>query len=169
MANRSGVLQGFVPVRQFTRFRALLATDAGDVHLELAFHRGGEAGAGRTRVTGKIEAGVNLICQGCMAVYVHRLACRLAVAIVPDEEALLSLDEHTEGYIHADNILSLVDLVEDELIVSLPMIARHVECLDNEYGQVKETSVTATEETHKPFADLAKVIEHKIANKTLER
>ena len=168
MANRSGILQGFVPVRQFTRFRALLATDAGDVHLELAFRRGGEVGAdtgaGRTRVTGKMEAGVSLICQGCMAVYVHRLACHLAVEIVPDEAALLSLDERTDGYIHADNMLSLVDLVEDELIVSLPMIAKHEACPDNEYRQVKEADTTVEEETHRPFADLAKVIKDKIAN-----
>jgi uncharacterized metal-binding protein YceD (DUF177 family) len=85
--------------------------------------------------------------------------------VVSDESKLERLSEGDDAVVAPDKIISIAELVEDELILAMPMISRHEEgqCLETDYEQqgivlqeVQETQETQT--TYRPFADLAKTM-----------
>jgi uncharacterized protein len=140
MANQAGILEGSVPVQQFTRLREMLESGDGDVHLKLAFSKGDRD---RTHVTGVVTARVELICQNCMTQYGQEIGSEVKMDIFPSEERLLaaleaedSTEQTSDGLVCSGKVIKIVDLVEDELILSVPMIPRHddKDCPENEYN-----------------------------------
>jgi uncharacterized protein len=143
MANQAGILEGSVPVQQFTRLREMLESGDGDVHLKLAFSKGDRD---RTHVTGVVTARVELICQNCMTQYGQEIGSEVKMDIFPSEERLLAALE-----------------AEDSLL-SVPMIPRHddKDCPENEYNVAADpvkAPVVEERTTYRPFADLAKAME----------
>ena len=161
LANQARVLEGSIPVKQFNRLADLLVSDDGDVHLKLEFALGS---LDRTEVQGQVSAAVQLVCQHCMTSYRQTIVSDITLVIVTDENDALELDEDIETYVAGDRHLSIIDLVEDELLLAVPMIPRHSgdECPVNDFIDVSaEVDDSAADEdgtTHRPFADLATVL-----------
>ena len=167
MAGQAGILKGSVPVQQFTRLREMLEAGDGDVHLKLAFSKGGRD---RTHVTGVVTARVELICQNCLTRYGQEIGSNVKMDIFPSEESLKaaheaehSLEQSVDGLVCPGKLARVVDLVEDELLLAVPMIPRHdaQACPDNNYEAPAETIVEPVDDrtTYRPFADLAKAID----------
>ena len=138
----------------------MLAAPTGEVVLEVAFSR---EESGRTRVAGAVSVCASLVCQNCMQPFIRRLDCALDLVIVADERALSELAPEINGVIHADRV-SLVDLLEDDLILAVPMIPRHEEhdCPGNDYAQQGAAnggmSPGGGEVRRRPFAGLAEAL-----------
>lgn len=72
---------------------------------------------------------LGLVCQRCLQLFEQPLQARRSFQFVKDEAEAERLDEHSE-----DDVLALVtalelrSLIEDELMLSLPLIARHDVC-----------------------------------------
>ena len=160
LANQAGVLEGSIPIERFLRFKGMLAEATGDVQLDLSFDRGDLK---CTLVAGKVSTKVHLVCQSCMTLYVQTMNCDISASVVVDESKQVVYEQETEVIVHAEKLIPIVDLVEDELILALRMIPRHPdECPDGEYSQepvveavIPEVSET---ETYRPFANLAETI-----------
>ena len=154
MATQQAVIEGSVPVSQIARFSAILADSEGEVRLRLEFTRNEHD---RTRVTGETTVSVNLMCQNCLQSFSRELQTSLCVTIVPDSEKLQTLDELEDGFISADPMVRLVDLIEDELILSVPMVPRHDfgSCPNEDNSTEPASSEDAGELTHRPFAGLS--------------
>jgi uncharacterized protein len=98
----------------------------------------------------------------------RQVSCDIALQVVSDESKLERLSEGDDAVVAPDKIISIAELVEDELILAMPMISRHEEgqCLETDYEQqgivlqeVQETQETQeTQTTYRPFADLAKTM-----------
>lgn len=160
LANQAGVLEGSIAVERFLRFKEMLAEETGEVQLNLSFDRGDLK---CTLVAGRVSANVHLVCQSCMAPYVQTLNCDISASVVVDESKHVVYEQETEVIVHLEKLIPTVDLVEDELILMLPMIPRHPqECPDGEYSQEPVVEAVIPEvretETHRPFADLAETI-----------
>jgi uncharacterized protein len=100
------------------------------------------------------DADVILQCQRCLlpldeAVHVDR-----HFRFVADEETAAALDDETEDEVLAlPKTLNLRDLVEDEMLLALPLVPRHDVCpeaIPMQFGDVEEV-----EEKANPFASLA--------------
>ena len=100
------------------------------------------------------EADVILQCQRCLlplddAVHVDR-----HFRFVADEDTAAALDDETEDEVLAlPRTLNLRDLVEDEMLLALPLVPRHDVCpeaIPMQFGDVEEV-----EEKANPFASLA--------------
>jgi uncharacterized protein len=100
------------------------------------------------------DADVILQCQRCLlpldeAVHVDR-----HFRFVKDEEAAAALDDVIEDEVLAlPKTLNLRDLVEDEMLLALPLVPRHDVCpeaIPMQFGDVEEV-----EEKANPFASLA--------------
>jgi len=99
----------------------------------------------------------------------REVSCDVALQIVSDESKLERLSEVDDAIVEPDKVISVAELVEDELILAMPMIPRHEEgqCLETDYEQqeivlqeVPEVpEVQETQTTYRPFADLAKTID----------
>jgi uncharacterized protein len=98
-----------------------------------------------------IEGFVFLICQNSLEAFRHEIAIHDRLVLVDDESRLPSVEEEsdTEDYVVADGPLDIRDLVEDAVLLSLPMVPRK----PGLEGGVKAGA--ATERKESPFSALA--------------
>jgi uncharacterized protein len=123
LVNDQAILQGTIPLNRFTRLTQSLEGDAGDLHASLEFRRGSKH---RTLVIGKAKVEVMLVCQSCLNSLVHVLDIEICLKLVSSSPELRELQLDEDGLLVESNLVELVDLFEDELIVNLPMVPRHV-------------------------------------------
>ena len=146
--DKGASLQGFIPLSRFVRFRNLLASEEGQIDLRLHFE---EVGSGLARVVGAASASVELFCQNCLHVMTLQVAIDVNTRLVKSDSELHSLAENIDGMVVDTPRLSLTELLEDDLILVLPMVPRHdVPCI--------ETLKIVGSETRRPFADLSKLL-----------
>ena len=77
-----------------------------------------------------IEGAIQLICQRCLAPMSFPIAIRSRFRIVPDEGAAMAIDATDDDYdamVGSANF-DLDALIEDEVILALPIAPRHAVC-----------------------------------------
>jgi uncharacterized protein len=166
LANQAGLIEGTLPIQCFHRLGEMLVVSEGEVYLRLEFSKGD---FGSTRVNGTAATEVCIICQNCMQQFRRSVSCDVALLVVSDESKLERLPEADDAIVAADKVISVAELVEDELILAMPMIPRHEEgqCPETDYAQEEivlqetqeEQEVEEVQTTYRPFADLAKTID----------
>ena len=104
-----------------------------------------------------------LTCQRCMQPFSMELAAEQVVRFVRDEATAEALDAEVEEDVLAlPRWLNLRDLIEDELLLSLPLVPRHGICpqplipgVDNmEVGLIDADASFDTQKAESPFAAL---------------
>ena len=121
-ADREITLQGAIPVAEFKRVCDLLSSDTGVVQVTLAFRRDEQKTA---LLHVALKTSVQMICQRCLDAASLPLEAECTYAMVwpgADESQLpngydaLEVDEEP---------LALYPLIEDELLLALPIIPMH--------------------------------------------
>lgn len=112
---------GTMPLAWMQRVSDLIAGDEGEIAFRLAFDRDTQ---GHVRVAVHISGHVPLVCQRTLVVYDHPLDAGTEVAVVESEAAAATLPEDCEPVICSDRRLALVRLVEEELLLALPLVPR---------------------------------------------
>jgi uncharacterized protein len=150
LVNDQAILQGTIPLNRFTRLTQSLEGDAGDFHASLEFRKGRKR---RTLVIGKAKVEVMLVCQSCLNSLVHVLDIEIRLKLVSSSPELRELQLDEDGLLVESNLVELVDLFEDELIVNLPMVPRHVtgECQDTFNHLDKNINVGINENVDRSF------------------
>jgi uncharacterized protein len=139
------------------RFRALLASDDGEIDVNLTFSRDEE---NRFLVRVVIAAEVALTCQRCLEKMSSRLAIDSTLAIVFSDEQAAQLPRHLDPLVIAGEEADLWELVEEELILALPAFSYHdtAACREKLAGYAGGNSVEATEDRRpNPFDVLAQL------------
>jgi uncharacterized protein len=163
LANQAGLIEGTLPIQCFHRLGGMLVVREGDVYLRLEFSKGD---FGSTRVDGTVSTEVCTICQNCMQQFWRKISCDVALQVVSDESKLERLTEDEDAIVAPEKVISVAELIEDELILAMPMIPRHEEgeCPETDYErdvvvlqEVQEVQEVQT--TYRPFAGLAKAID----------
>ncbi len=152
---RQGIsLQGTISVAEMGRLAELLTDSQGAVEVELHF---GIDEQGVRYVRGRLIAQVNVECQRCMQPMPITVEGDISVGFVASDDMANNLPETYEPCVVADDTVVLSDLVEDELILALPIVSVHPDqaCqpwFEQEGNQpVEEAPV---EEKKNPFAVL---------------
>ncbi len=145
--------RGELPVYGLARLRSLLADDAGTLRVDLQ----ADAARGQELLTGTIDAGLMLVCQRCMQPFAWPLHVDLDLRLVrsdAEEEAVL---QQADPYRVEDDRLPLHELVEDEALLSLPMLPRCESC-ENAAQRLPEdptaVNVQSRDQVQNPFAAL---------------
>lgn len=142
---------GNIPLSSLDRLCELVIGSDGDVELQLEF---GKDDQGFTTIAGSASTTVKLICQRCMSEMDLGLDATIALALVADDEAASTLPDRYEPIL-ADNagFLELRSLVEDDLILALPIVAAHdTSC--GFVGEKPEAGTDAVASTENPFSVL---------------
>ena len=116
----------------------------------------------RTLITGNVSAAVNLECQICLGEFSEQISCEIDTLVVEELNELFDLDQDRAAFVAVGKCVSLQDIVEDELIVAIPMAPKHrsgcagyaarfAEDIDSKEG----LGEAAREDTYRPFSDLA--------------
>ncbi|MCL1825186.1 MAG: YceD family protein [Betaproteobacteria bacterium] len=128
-AASSGALKGEVPVARLTRLSDRLADDEGMVCWQLS---GSLDAEGKPRLDLVTDGRLVLRCQRCLGGLDWNLAIRATLLPVrvgqdlPDDE--LENDEVDAVEVDGDGQFDVLSLVEDEIILALPIAPRHPDC-----------------------------------------
>lgn len=115
-------LNGRLPLTGMNRLADSLVSPAGEVEVVLRFFRDQ---ARRPVMKGHIETTLKVTCQRCMRPMDLPLRLDLALGIAESEQQAESLPEDLDPLIVDEEPLWLADLVEDELILGLSVVAMH--------------------------------------------
>jgi uncharacterized protein len=115
--------------------------------------RGGESGGGHPSLTIEIGGELRLVCQRCLGPFAFPLAARAELELAESEREIEPADDDVDRVL-ATKAMDVAALVEDEVILALPMVAVHERCeMDVARGEVG-LARGATGRTA-PFAALA--------------
>ena len=160
LAELGRAYEGELELAGLGRLRGLLANDSGLVRYRLRFDRDGR---GRPYVEGRLEASLPLECQRCLKAYELVLDRDWQVMLLAEAAEEGTLDEGEDSRVVDDEFMPLAELVEDELILSLPLVPKHPAGAACEMppGAVEEFDEPAYEEPEReeenPFAKLARL------------
>lgn len=154
LAAKGRAIGGCVPVAAFRRLAGWLHASEGALDVSLRF---GRDDAGRDVVTGRLRGELELLCQRCLAPYRLPMDVQLALVLVASEaEANALPDELDALVVDAQRSMHTVDMIEDDLILALPLVPRceragecvpAVELLDSE-------AIEEAAGQQRPFTDL---------------
>lgn len=117
-------LEGTIPLSTMNRLSNLLVDDKGDVDVRLEF---GIDPEGIHFLKGRIQCRVMLECQRCLQAVAYEIDSGIALGIIDSHAASELLPSHYEPLVVEDGPLFTRDLVEDELLLSLPIVPMHPE------------------------------------------
>lgn len=84
--------------------------------------------SGRRVVSGQVNGTVNLLCQRCLKAFQYELAGSFKMALVYNDEMARALPTDLDSLLLLpDQPLDIAQIVEDELLLCLPMHAVHPE------------------------------------------
>ncbi len=157
----SGVLEA----RTLSRLaEALHLEELGEAPIDIHWSAQGEL----RRVRGQIETWLTLSlntqapleCQRCLETVVEPIRFERAFLFAPHEEQAAQWDEEREeDVLVSSRNFDLLALIEDELVLALPLVPRHNTCpktLRTSVGE-EELAATTPDEVRNPFAALAQL------------
>src|SRR5690606_29849758 len=133
-------LEGFILTSDLPRIVDATERNEGEVQVKLEFKISEE---GKRVVVGHAHADMVLICQRCLEPVTVPVESNISLGIVWDEEAAAKLPPHFDPWITGEGMADLYDMVEEELLLSLPAVAYHDEpCIDSkQYSSGKPVEV----------------------------
>ena len=103
----------------------------------------------------KADVRLALCCQRCLGPVMETVAVDRALRFVSDEQQAAELDAELEDdVLSLERSLDLRELVEDELLLALPLVPRHAECPEP-LPLPADEPLEEAEERPNPFAALA--------------
>lgn len=125
-------LRGGLSLSKMSRLAESLVSSSGEAWFDWHFRLDEEQ---RPVLEGRVVAELQLQCQRCLEPVTWRVETETRLGILRAGESEAHVPEGYDPLENGDQALSLLELVEDELILALPIIARHETCPRNEYVQ----------------------------------
>lgn len=123
-AENGANLRGLVLLKKMERLRPSLMGDEGQVDVTLEF---GVDSQKIRYLSGHIATILKLQCQRCMEHFGYELTSDFLFGIVTNEEKVSRLPTNYDPLIVKDNNLILQDMIEEEIIINLPIVPMHEE------------------------------------------
>jgi len=154
-------LEGQSPLAQLPRLadEAVQAVADRTVHFQaLGSMRSDSAGAPVPWLQLKGQVEIDLVCQRCLEPVATQVQFDREFRFVESEEAALAQDEDSEeDLLVSSPQFDLLELVEDELLMALPVSPKHEECPGELKLSASDADFEATSERPNPFAKLAQL------------
>lgn len=143
-------LEGEVSLQDCPRLSQAVRAGEGPISVSLDFEK---QSGGQSVVSGNIHGRVVLDCQRCLEPVSIDLQCEVSLGIVDSEAEAEVLPDDLDPLVSGDEI-DLVELIEDELLLALPIVPVHDQC-DPPAALSGEGHDTELPERENPFAVLA--------------
>jgi uncharacterized protein len=155
-ATAGATQEGKLPLAGFPRLKDVLVSDAGEVTYAL---RGVRDGRGRPSLHLSVDGTLSLRCQRCLGALAHEVHAKQLLVLAGSQE---EIDAEPATVDQPDRVVAgkempVRDLVEDELILSLPYAPRHEDC-EPRYEGIDAQSERAMSS---PFAGLRGMMQRK--------
>ena len=156
-------LTGVLPLQKLPRLAEIVLAGSQDFAVKLDFTR---SLSGLPMIKGYVRGEVALECQRCMQPVRLPVNCVVEIALTTFQSDERPEQEGLDAWLIEDDRLFIQDFVEDEILLALPLVAKHEQCnpvreliealpsdipVETTHGQAEKTLV----ETKKnPFAVL---------------
>jgi uncharacterized protein len=123
-AQKSREIRGTIPARDLGRLDSVLFSREG----VLEYHLMGERDPhGKLRLVLHVRGELSLICQRCLGALAHSVDTVARFVVVAGEDALPAPEDEPdeEDYLVADQQFDVIALIEDEVLLGLPMVPLH--------------------------------------------
>jgi uncharacterized protein len=137
-----------IPVAELTGLPEGVSAGSGPLHAHARFYRE----QGWPLATLNLRGEVGLVCQRCLKPMRQAVAADTRVVLLASEAEAERAPPEEETFLAADGLVSLGELVREELLLALPIVPRHENEAECSLGTAAEAGETA--ETQRPFADL---------------
>lgn len=158
LVSHAGTLDGEIAVARLTRLAEVYQVES-PLSAHLAFDRDSQ---GRSRVAGHLAVALGTTCQRCLQPLTLELEREFESVLCTEAEALaLDADPDVEPVVVGAEGFRLAGFLEDEALLSCPMIPHH------EFGECRAPGEAAPAAepppagTRKPFAGLDKLLKEK--------
>lgn len=145
-------LSGSLPSGELSRLVAVVE-DLGDISVELSF----SVSESKHRiVTGRVKTKASMVCQRCLEAVSVPLESDVALAMVWTEEEAKHLPSSYDPWVVASDQADVYDIVEEELLLALPVVAFHdYECVDKSLLRSGDVVQPEPAKSNNPFQVLA--------------
>jgi uncharacterized protein len=145
--------EGTLPLSAFTRLRDSLVDSEGECRYVLGFGR--DAG-NQAFVEVRAEAELPLLCQRTLERYLHRVRLVQQLGLITSEAQESALPEQMEPLLVPESgEMQAIDLVEDELILALPVVPIDPDSTAPSAEWQDEAESEQSEQTRNPFGVLS--------------
>lgn len=152
LAEREGRLCGHLSLARMERLAASLCDGEGTVFIDMRFQRDEQ---GRELAVGHVTARLPVRCQRCLEAMEIAIATAVRLAFTNAEGEAPPPDGY-DAMPLMDDTISLSDLVEDEIMLALPMAPMHEDCPVGVWRRYLEHRAPS-EAPRKPFVALARI------------
>ena len=145
-----------VPLAELPRLRSQLASVEGEVRGRVHFTR--ESGLAVAELT--VSGTAILVCQRCLEAMTEAVNSSVRIALVSADADQSRVPEHLEPVLASGGRISVGELVEEELLLALPIVPLHRQASDCAVRDAERTESPAEppETTQKPFAQLDRLL-----------
>jgi len=152
--------EGVYSLAKFERLGEVLQSNEGYVNAKLEFGHS----VGFACLKAKVSAKLRVMCQRCLGPMETEVAGSFKFALLNSEEDFELVPDEFEPYLLEGEEQSIIDLVEDELLLSLPMVTVHEEAC-SDFMKSQQKAIKASKEESHPFAAL-KALKDELSNNT---
>ncbi|WP_445157189.1 YceD family protein [Halomonas sp. E14] len=155
LAARAERLAGLMSLDRFERLAEQVGAQSGDCRVWLEF---GIDAQGRREIRGRLEAELQLPCRRCLEPLAQSVASDFLLGMVTSDTLAADLPGTHEPVLVENEQLNLLEVVEDELILSLPQVVYH----DEAHCRVSRDQLSSGEapEPSEPAANPFEVLRH---------
>jgi len=149
LADKRRQFKGSLPLSKMSRLHDMLFDAEGEAGFELMFGKDGRVAA----ITGTVRAQLNLQCQCCLGPIPWTVDSIVSLGVVRSLDEADRLPEGYEPLLLEEGTIPLSDLIQEELLLSIPAIPQHGQCGSGILK--KEGEAPETAKRPNPFAVLA--------------
>lgn len=156
-ASQERTVSGELPYDRLQQIQTDIEASSSPISAELMFSRVGKF----VVLTGRISANLVLQCAACLEPADFSVDIEVKLAIINDEARLSSLPDGYEPYMFEGDRLLISELVESEVVLVLPSIARHDVCpIELPKSSTSKDFKLETEVKNNPFEALETLKKH---------
>ncbi|MDF1821795.1 MAG: YceD family protein [Alcanivoracaceae bacterium] len=155
LADQGATIEGQTTVASLPRLSEFEDSQDEIVDVRLVFARDREDGA-RT-ITGSVSTQLTFPCQRCLAPVTCAVDASVNLEMIWSETQERSLPDSREAFLVTQEKMPLASLLEEELLLALPLVALHDTCPDPLPVPEEPAPVIEKGDTDNPFAVLAEL------------
>src|SRR3982750_3693261 len=160
LVGTEAVVDFTIPLAELPRVSHELVGTEGEAKGQVRFSRQAVADL-------EVSAQPEVVCQRCMQPMRWPVVVKSRIALVSDYNAADRVPEGMEVFLVEADSVSVRDLVDEEILLALPHVARHEEgseCSESEMklpGQEDDAFEAGDPQVQKPFAQLGELLKRK--------
>jgi len=150
LAAAGDVLTGKIDQVEMPRLTSLVSSSDSEVSFSLVFCEGAQ---GEIQITGNLKTTLTMQCQRCLSEMKFILDNPISISVIKNGNEVELINSDFEPILVNEEKIILLDLIEDEVILGLPIAPLHSQDACSVKGQSNHHFV----KKENPFAELSKL------------